>query len=87
MHYNTAVEIFNKTQNLPMSKEKEYNAGKLKYTNLFNKSLPYLERANKLSPNDMNTLISLKEVYAKTNNFNKVTEIKKRIDSLKVKKK
>ena len=87
MHYNTAVEVFNKTQNLPMSKEKEYNAGKLKYTNLFNKSLPYLERANRLLPNDMNTLISLKEVYAKTNNFNKVTEIKKRMESLKVKKK
>jgi Tfp pilus assembly protein PilF len=87
MHYNTAVEIFNKTNDLPMSKEKEYNAGKLKYTNLFNKSLPFLERANKLAPNDMNTLISLKEVYAKTNNFNKVAEIKKRIESLKVKKK
>jgi hypothetical protein len=54
---------------------------------LFNKSLPFLERANKLAPNDMNTLISLKEVYAKTNNFNKVAEIKKRIESLKVKKK
>ena len=80
MHYNTAVEIFNKTNDLPMSKEKEYNAGKLKYTKYFNKALPYLERAYLIDPYDLNSLNSLKEIYAKTSNFKKVGELKVKLE-------
>ncbi len=85
MHYNVAVEVFNKTNDLPMSKQKEYDAGKLKYTASFNKSLPFLEKALELQPNDSNTLLSLKEVYAKTGNLTKSGEMKKRIEGLKKK--
>ncbi len=80
MHYNTAVEIFNKTNDLPMSKEKEYNAGKLKYTKYFNKALPYLEKAYLIDPYELNSLNSLKEIYAKTNNFKKVGELKVKLE-------
>ena len=85
MFYNSGVEVYNKVKDLPMSKEKEYNAGKAKYTASFNKSLPYLEKALELQPNDVNTLMSLKEVYAKLDNFTKSGEMKKRIESLKKK--
>lgn len=85
MHYNAGVEVYNKVKDLPMSKEKEYNAGKAKYTASFNKSLPYLEKALILAPNDVNTLLSLKEVYAKLDNFTKSGEMKKRIEALKKK--
>jgi len=85
MHYNAGVEVYNKVKDLPMSKEKEYNAGKAKYTASFNKSLPYLEQALVLMPNDLNTLMSLKEVYAKLDNFAKSGEMKKKIESLKKK--
>lgn len=85
MHYNAGVEVYNKVKDLPMSKEKEYNAGKAKYTASFNKSLPYLEKALELAPNDVNTLLSLKEVYAKLDNFSKSTEMKRRIESIKKK--
>lgn len=85
MHYNAGVEVYNKVKDLPMSKEKEYNAGKTKYTASFNKSLPYLEQALVLMPNDLNTLMSLKEVYAKLDNFAKSGEMKKRIEALKKK--
>lgn len=85
MHYNAGVEVYNKVKDLPMSKEKEYNAGKAKYTASFNKSLPYLEKALILQPNDVNTLMSLKEVYAKLDNFSKSGEMKKRIEALKKK--
>lgn len=80
MHYNTAVEIFNKTNDLPMTKEKEYNAGKLKYTKYFNKALPYLEKAYLIDPYELNSLNSLKEIYAKTNNFKKVGELKVKLE-------
>lgn len=82
MHYNAAVEIYNKVKDLPMSKEKEYNAGKTKYTALFNKSLPYLEKALEIQSNDLNTLASLKEIYAKLDMFAKSTEMRKRIEVL-----
>lgn len=82
MHYNAAVEIYNKVKDLPMSKEKEYNAGKTKYTALFNKSLPYLEKALEIQSNDLNTLASLKEIYAKLDMFAKSTEMRKRIEML-----
>jgi tetratricopeptide (TPR) repeat protein len=85
MHYNAGVEVYNKVKDLPMSKEKEYNTGKAKYTASFNKSLPYLEKALTLAPNDVNTLLSLKEVYAKLDNFTKSGEMKKRIEALKKK--
>jgi Tfp pilus assembly protein PilF len=85
MHYNAGVEVYNKVKDLPMSKEKEYNAGKAKYTASFNKSLPYLEKALELQPSDLNTLASLKEVYAKLDKLSKSSEMRKRIEALKKK--
>ncbi len=83
LHYNAGVEVYNKVKDLPMSKEKEYNAGKAKYTASFNKSLPYLEKALDLQPSDLNTLASLKEVYAKLDKLSKSSEMRKRIEALK----
>ncbi len=83
LHYNAGVEVYNKVKDLPMSKEKEYNTGKAKYTASFNKSLPYLEKALDLQPSDLNTLASLKEVYAKLDKLTKSSEMRKRIEALK----
>lgn len=83
MYYNAGVEVYNKVKDLPMSKEKEYNAGKAKYTASFNKSLPYLEKALQIQPNDLNTLASLKEVYAKLDKLSKSSEMRKRIEAIK----
>ena len=65
--------------------KKEYNAGVAKFKAIFKKSLPYLEKALELQPNDINTLASLKEVYAKLDNFTKSAEMKKRIEAQKKK--
>jgi tetratricopeptide (TPR) repeat protein len=83
IHYNAGVEVYNKVKDLPMSKEKEYNAGKAKYIASFNKSLPFLEKALFLQPNDLNTLASLKEVYAKLDMLSKSGEMRKRIEAIK----
>ncbi len=82
LYYNQAVEVYNKVKDLPISKEKEYNAGKKKYTDYFNKSLPYLEKARQLQPNDLNTLLSLKEAYAKLDRFNDSKNAKLAIEAL-----
>lgn len=86
MFYNQGVEIYNKVKDLPISKEKEYNAGVVKYKAAFKNALPYLEKALELQPKDINTLVSLKEVYAKLDNFTKSAEMKKRIELLTKKK-
>jgi tetratricopeptide (TPR) repeat protein len=80
LHYNAAVEVYNKTNDLPVSKQKEFEAGKAKYTAEFNKALPHLEKALSLQPDDRNTMISLKEIYAKLNNTAKANEMKKRLE-------
>lgn len=83
MHYNSGVEIFNKVKDLPLNKQKEYDTGKAQYMAAFKKAQPHLEKANKLQPEDMNTLVSLAEVYAKTQNLAKAKEIQTRISQLK----
>jgi tetratricopeptide (TPR) repeat protein len=82
MYYNQGVEIYNKVKDLPISKEKEYNAGVAKFKASFKKALPYLEKALEIQPKDLNTLLSLKEVYAKLDNFPKSAEMKKRIEAV-----
>ena len=83
LYYNGAVETFNKANNLPQSKQKEYEAGIAKSKAEFGKALPYLETSLALNPEDRNTLISLKEIYARTNNLTKATEMKKRLEAIK----
>jgi tetratricopeptide (TPR) repeat protein len=83
MFYNQAVETFNKANSLPPSKQKEYDAGIAKSKAEFGKALPHLEKALQLEPNDKNTLLSLKEIYARLGDYGKSNEMKKRIEAMK----
>ncbi len=82
LYYNNAVEIIKKMNNLGLSKEdqKKYDEyGKL-VDELFSKALPYFQRAEVINPSDRNTLIALKEIYARQNNFELSNEFKQRLD-------
>lgn len=81
MWFNWGVETFNKTVNLPASKQKEYDEGKRSYELQFKAALPYLEQALVIDPKDRNTMISLKEIYAKVGDFQKSNEMKKKLDA------
>ena len=76
LYFNQAVEIFNAANQLPPSKQKEYEAGVAKSKEQFNNALPVLEKALSLEPNDRNTMIALKEIYARTGNNAKADEMK-----------
>lgn len=80
MWFNWGVETFNKTVNLPASKQKEYDEGKRSYELQFRAALPYLEQALVIDPKDRNTMISLKEIYAKVGEFQKSNEMKKKLE-------
>ena len=48
----------------------------------FDKALPYFEQAEKIEPKDKNTLIALKEIFAKKSQFDKSNAYKTKLESL-----
>lgn len=84
LYYNKAAVY---TQELSVladdySKEglKKYDALKEKVNGEFDKALPYFQKAEKVDANDMNTLIALKEIYARKNDLELSNEFKTRIE-------
>jgi hypothetical protein len=81
MYFNTAVEKYNKANSI--SDTKKYNAEMLEVNKSFSKAQPFLEKAFSIMPDDRNCMISLKELYLKTGDTAKFTEIKTKLDALK----
>ncbi len=48
----------------------------------FDKALPYFKKAESLDPNDINTLIALKEIFARKDDLATSNEIKSRLDTV-----
>jgi tetratricopeptide (TPR) repeat protein len=82
VYFNIAAEYNNKINELMPGdpKEDEY---KLKMKENFEKSLPYLEKADQLNPNNKDILNSLKQVYYKLEMIDKYKETKAKLDALK----
>lgn len=87
LYYNKAAGL---TQELlafgdDFSKEgvKKYDTKKAEVFAEFDKSLPYFKKAENLDPNDINTLIALKEIYARKDDLTTSNEFKKRLEKVK----
>lgn len=63
--------------------QKKYEALEKSMVEVFDKSLPYFQKAESLNPNDENTLTALKEIYAKKNDLNLSKEFKTRLETVK----
>ncbi|WP_235295666.1 tetratricopeptide repeat protein [Portibacter marinus] len=61
---------------------KKYDALKAKMDALFEKAFPYFQRAEKLNPNDTNTLLAIKEIYARKGELEKSNEYKAKLEAL-----
>lgn len=87
LYYNKAALITTKMNELAedYSKEglKKFDELKAKVFEQFDLSLPYFKRCEKIDPNDMNTLIALKEIYAKKDDLETSDAFKKRLDIVK----
>jgi len=81
-YYNIAANLNNEMLKLPDSQQKQIDALRVKRDALFKKSLGYLEHAHQIDPKDMDTLIALKQVYARLNMLDKLDEVKKEIEAL-----
>ncbi len=61
---------------LPLDAEAEYKKMETKRNELYIAALPYFEKAHQINPDDVPIIQSLKEIYAKTNNMEKMNEMK-----------
>ncbi|MBR5958446.1 MAG: tetratricopeptide repeat protein, partial [Salinivirgaceae bacterium] len=63
--FNQAVEISKKANDIPMNKQKEYDAAIQSAYDKMNESIPYFEKAHSINPQDKSTMQVLKECYYK----------------------
>ncbi len=82
IYFNYGVEVIRQIQELPPSANVEYNRGKQKADSLFRIALPLLERALELSPEDMPTIYTLRQIYTRLDMMDKAIEMKKLYDKL-----
>ncbi len=82
LYVNKAATINDEANKLPLDATAQYDKLKKEADAYLEKALPYLEMATALQPDDLNTLFSLKQIYARTNKSDKVKEIQERINQV-----
>jgi len=81
VYFNKAADLNGKINDLqPGDPQEEVYRTSMKEN--FTNSLPYLEKANELTPNNKEILTSLKQVYYKLGNIAKFKEIKAQLEAL-----
>jgi tetratricopeptide (TPR) repeat protein len=65
LYVNQAADILDKANDLPLDAVAQYDLEKAKADEMLAKSLPYLEKSLELMPDDVNTMVSLKEIYTR----------------------
>jgi len=92
-YYSSGALFYNKAANLaPKINElandfsaegtKKYEVLKKQMDDTFGEALPYFKKAEGINADDRNTIIALKEIYARQNNFDMVAEYTTKLESL-----
>jgi tetratricopeptide (TPR) repeat protein len=85
LYYNKAAGMTSKLNELSndfsSAGTKKYNALKAEMDGYFQKALPYFQKAEQLEPSDLNTMIALREIYARSGDLDKAAEYKEKIGS------
>ncbi|MBU6341938.1 MAG: hypothetical protein KGS48_10640 [Bacteroidetes bacterium] len=85
LYYNKAAALtieMNEITDYSAAGLKKMDALKTQVMGLFDKALPYFQKAENLNPNDLNTLIALTEIYARKEDDLSL-EFKKRLTTVK----
>jgi len=86
LYYNKAASYVEKLNefaaDLTPAGMKKYDSTKVEMDALFEKALPFFTKAESMNAKDGNTLIALKEIYARLNDLEKSNEYKSKIDAL-----
>ena len=85
-YYNKAAELTKELKVLDADNTKEgikkYEAKNAELLAMFEQALPYFKKVETLDPNDRNTLIALKEIFAREDKLDLSIEFKKRLEVL-----
>ena len=79
IYVNRAAELQSMANNLPLSATEKYEKMKSEADSMLLKAMPMLEKAHKIDPNDINTMSSLKEIYARLGEKEKLQKISKKL--------
>lgn len=79
LYVNKAIELLAQANALPLDEEAEYNALKDEANKLLENSLPYLEKADQLQPDDPYTLKTLKDIYTRLGMLEKLKGVNERL--------
>jgi hypothetical protein len=86
LEYNKAAELANEMNALAddYSKEgtKKYQVKQAEMLAQFDKALPYFEKGELLNPEDTNTLLALREIWARKNDLEKSNSYKEKLDAI-----
>ena len=86
LYYNKAAtkveELNGLNDDISAAGLKKYDAKKSEMDGLFNEALPYFQKAEQLKGDDINTIIALKEIYARLNQLDKSGEYKVKYETL-----
>jgi Tfp pilus assembly protein PilF len=86
LYYNKAASMTSKLNEIgndySSAGTKKYNAIKAEMDGYFKEALPYFLKAEGLNSKDLNTMIALKEIYAREGNLEKSGEYKTKIEAL-----
>jgi tetratricopeptide (TPR) repeat protein len=83
LYVNTAASTMEEANKLDIKETEKYNILKAKADELLNKAIPVLEKAESINPTDMNTLYSLKQLYTRVGNVDKMKTIDEKIKNMK----
>jgi tetratricopeptide (TPR) repeat protein len=79
LYVNQAADILDKANDLPLDAVAQYDQEKARADLMLEKSVPYLEKALELSPDDTNTMVSLKEIYTRLGMTEKLQVINEKL--------
>lgn len=78
LYFNKGGDIINEANKLPLG-DKNYDILVAQGNDHLRMSLPYLEKASRMHPEDTNALVSLKEIYTRLQMFDKQKEVNARL--------
>ena len=82
MYFNKGVEKVKVANDVPPRETKKYDAIMSEANAAFQEALPYLEKAFEVNSTDVQTIRSLRDIYARTGNDEKMLEMKKILDGM-----
>ncbi len=80
MYFNKGAEKINAANEVPPKQQKLYDQLRAEATEWFAKAQPIFERAHEIKPEDLSTVRSLRDIYARTGNDDKFLEMSKKIE-------